>query len=669
MEISRQHSLKEYVLKCSICYELYSNLHKPLVIPCGHTICSLCLKQLKKMGEDDDEGGYRSDLSRESDEFDASLESSENPEEDEEEAEDNENDEDEESEDNTDSENGNNNTDEEDVGGWSDIVVQNPSEEVKENQSEKKDKKCKIQCPICKKKMRLFDKEILPNQSVMSVIQIIDNSSTSTPSLDLKVFCKVCRVIDTENNHLEQTKSHYHREFLIYLNDEEFVPLKKAETNKYLDDDINKKLANNLKLFFEKLLKSQEYKNSKEVFKTHHIINSEFHYIKHKSFKKLTKLYSDYTNLIEEKNIKKAEVCLKSTEKLLDNYLKSTEECKVVLTKIIDQFSKEGPLKQRLDKMISTLVRDTSLQILNYGFLEVNRNGLSQIDRRFSANINGHSIEIYDNRIDLVVKLSLKTVFKNFNEKRVQDNGDDSRIYLPNYVEIDSEGKTLFLLGKESGTSKKFFIYNLETRELVKMKSLPSHFGSPDIFYHNKRLYVLGGSSDSDEPISDCYYFNLEKDEWEDLPELNIDRYSKSIAIWENKLYVFGGYFSETEASLTNEFEILDLSKLPDTKWTRQSVKFLTNPISTSFYGFLNPKIFVIMGGEDIYDNETHMKGYLVDMEKFTVIEEFTLKSELVCYNQICSNFRGFFSGSSNDEEHFSKIDLRKNFSKLKTTI
>ena len=61
MEFRKQNSnLREYILKCPICYELFSNVHKPLIIPCGHTICSLCVENLKKIADeeyDDDKEG------------------------------------------------------------------------------------------------------------------------------------------------------------------------------------------------------------------------------------------------------------------------------------------------------------------------------------------------------------------------------------------------------------------------------------------------------------------------------------------------------------------------------------------------------------------------------------------------------------------------------------
>ena len=45
MEIINQSAnLKEHIFKCPICYELFSNIHKPMIIPCGHTIFKKCLE-------------------------------------------------------------------------------------------------------------------------------------------------------------------------------------------------------------------------------------------------------------------------------------------------------------------------------------------------------------------------------------------------------------------------------------------------------------------------------------------------------------------------------------------------------------------------------------------------------------------------------------------------
>ena len=36
------------VFECPICFNPYSELCKPMNIPCGHTLCMLCLQRLQK---------------------------------------------------------------------------------------------------------------------------------------------------------------------------------------------------------------------------------------------------------------------------------------------------------------------------------------------------------------------------------------------------------------------------------------------------------------------------------------------------------------------------------------------------------------------------------------------------------------------------------------------
>ena len=80
MELNKQNSFLREHIKCPICYEEFSDVYKPLIIPCGHTICSQCVINIKKISaEDIDDSEYFSDDLDE--EFDISLDTEEEEEE------------------------------------------------------------------------------------------------------------------------------------------------------------------------------------------------------------------------------------------------------------------------------------------------------------------------------------------------------------------------------------------------------------------------------------------------------------------------------------------------------------------------------------------------------------------------------------------------------------
>ena len=229
--------LKEFIFKCPICYELYSNVHKPLILPCGHTVCSECFESIKKQSEEDDEEEYHS--AQPEDEFDVSLESDEEESEEEEEGE--------EEESGTEEEESNESVETvEEQEDENEILTdeqpenlqilnqdQNLNEignkeitEIEENLN-KNPKVIRIKCSICRKKMKINDDEILLNKNVISVINSIDSKSKINKGNLGKVFCKMCRVIDIETNHLSKSKCANHGPFLIELNQDLFNIIKK----------------------------------------------------------------------------------------------------------------------------------------------------------------------------------------------------------------------------------------------------------------------------------------------------------------------------------------------------------------------------------------------------------------------------------------------------------
>ena len=790
MELTPQASyLKEHVLKCPICYESFSNVYKPLIIPCGHTICSLCIENLKKISADDYDEEYPSEIYDE--EFDLSLDSEneeiEHVESSEEESSDRGTGEDSErSEGDSESDNEN------------EIVVENlnPPELVFENLNDnnnrervdgendltregvKKEevifstnKKIKIKCSICRKKMKIFESEILLNLNILKITDYIytkenfvdkkQKEISEKEKIDLqvnkekvelenkRVFCRLCRFIDNPDSHLLREGSENHQKYFIFLHEKILVKLKnlikilnsnssenqeeikieKTVINlptdtilKNLENDIlqekdeenpekkslilfeklflngvNDLLISSLNLFFQNLINSEELeKIGKSYIKNYFMINSKAGSLKFKSFQKLTKLYENFQQITEEfdkqedsqmnkKILQKANNCIEAGEILLEKYTKALEqyfknyERLGISNNLIDKESEnlnkfpDDSYSKLLDRVIQTKIQ----KLLDNEIFSSHWNNLLESERRYavSTDIGGSdTITLHDLRVDTELEIYYERIFKEIKEGRNLIDEDLTKLYTET-LEIDEDGRYLFLIGKKQMPSKSFRVYDLLLRQLEDRKKLPIKFYSADKYFFKNRLFILGGNTGNTSFTNNCYYYEVEADWWEQLPSLNIARGSKSITVHDNKFYVFGGN-SEIEREQILTFEMLDLNKMGQDethfKWQAFKIKNYNEPIYSMLYGFVAKNYLVILGGEnDSY--EESMKGYLIhmsDIEEERKVEEiFKIKYGLSCITNPCSTLRGLITGFCFSNGSLLKFNMKSNLDRIKCTI
>jgi hypothetical protein len=244
------------------------------------------------------------------------------------------------------------------------------------------------------------------------------------------------------------------------------------------------------------------------------------------------------------------------------------------------------------------------------------------------------------------------------------------------HVEVDENGRYLYLVGKRNKPSKIFRCYDLLKRKLEDKKKLPIKFVMVDKYLYKNKLFILGGSLENDNLSNNCYYYDIETDWWAELPPLNIARTNKSIAVFEDKFYVFGGSsYSETEDLLI--FEVLDLNLMGKGrnffKWQMFKVKGYHDPVHSMLYGFIGKGWLVIISGEESSYHSENLKAYLIqisdNVEDTKVVEEFKIKNAMLNTNNPCGNLRGLIVGSQSGNDYFTKFDMRSNLAKLKTTL
>ena len=703
MEISRTNSyLNEVCLKCPICYENFSNLHKPIIIPCGHTICIFCVDNLKKLSEEEaDEEEYKFDIDEE---YDVSLDSDEDSQQDDG-TEDDGNDEEEESEseeeDRESEETDRNEIETEEITPPSKIIVDYTKNEVnnkpivmddKKSGSGNNNVKIKLKCSICRKKMKILNSDIILNKNIINIINEMEKEKLKLGELDAKeinkekyIFCKMCRFADSETNHLTNPPYSDHKKHFIYLNNERFVEMKFNMKNR--NEDIfkyNESVINPIVILIEKLL-SSDYFELKNCLLNYITINSKASSLRHKSFKKLMKLYLKFSEIVnseqEDKEMssaiyKKAELCLESAENLMNKYFKIVESFKNNLLRYIEENDIKNSEKIRpLQQIIENSFKDKTDKILKGGIIESTCNKLIMSERKYALNVDlGESVlSIYDLRVGTELKLKFENILSRFVEEK-KDTSIVEKLSTQN-VEINDNGTLLFLIGKKDFNSKKFRIFDLVKRELYDKANFPEKINTVDRIFYQDKLYVLGGSTLEDPYIHRCYYYDIDSDWWEELPSLSVKRTWKSIAVCNNKLYVFGGIPDQSNLfSKSFIFEVLDLEKIADIdnfKWENFEIKGFDSCPQYFIYGFITPSLLFLAGGEEFSSYQENLHGYLIDNDpgKREIIEKVKIKQTVYNNNNTCSNYRGFIVGSQLGDQYFSYFDVRSNFKKLKTTL
>jgi hypothetical protein len=631
MEISKQNSLKEHVFKCPICYEMFSNIHKPLLIPCGHTICSNCLEQLKKMAKEDDESGY---TSQEND-LDISLsEDSDDEDEDDDDEEDNE--EEEESEDTDNSI--------ESEANFIEIVESKVEKDL--HHENEQNRKLRLKCSICRKKMKIYPNEIIDNKNILQLLDIMVNTSEiNNPPIEeklVKVFCKHCKIIDTESGHLQLHEQH--RSYLLYLDEQEFTQLKKVIST---DISKNELVVQKLKKLIDTIYHNDEFKTAKEYLTDYFKMYTRMIYLKNKTFKNSAKLYSKFTSLLDDGKFDKAELCLETSVELANKYYQS-------VGKIV---SFQDDIAARLIKD-KTLVLDISIKYLN--FLASSKH-TKQIDsfKKFVtyASNSLECIYIFDLRAMIKTYIPYAKVFEIFDETK-PNNYNLGKNYSE-WTDIDENGRFLIILGKSGMSSAKFRMFDLMERKLLFRPNVPEKFEVFDSYLYNGRLYILGGGRDN-IPVPKCFFYDLDGGYWYNLPDLQINRFRKTLTVFNNTFYAFSGHGSNENY----KFEALNLDC--EFKWRVFEIKNYHASLNHPLSGFVSDKYLLILGGQEIDSYQSVLKGYVIDMKKEECVEEFEI-NKTECYESI-GNFNGYLVGAET-EGNFHRFDIYKNSNKLKTLI
>lgn len=120
---------------------------------------------------------------------------------------------------------------------------------------------------------------------------------------------------------------------------------------------------------------------------------------------------------------------------------------------------------------------------------------------------------------------------------------------------ISTPNGSIYLIGgvmtfgsAQETTSKLTYIYDYEGNTLTPLNPMKIARSGHGVAYMNDRIYCVGGYTDKNVSSVRCERYHIQKDEWEEIADLNYEVSNACICSFSNRfLYKFGGKFGDKE--------------------------------------------------------------------------------------------------------------------------
>ena len=146
-----------------------------------------------------------------------------------------------------------------------------------------------------------------------------------------------------------------------------------------------------------------------------------------------------------------------------------------------------------------------------------------------------------------------------------------------------------------------FYVFNALKRTINKLCSLKNNHSNGVMLKYNEDIICIGGSYNKKVEL-----YNELKNEWIDLPELQIERSNFASVLFKNKyIFCLFGFNLPTKQYL-NTIEYLDIENYNKTTWRYLQYKnesLLSLYLNYSFAINYNDKKIIIVGGKDEQEN------------------------------------------------------------------
>jgi hypothetical protein len=140
---------------------------------------------------------------------------------------------------------------------------------------------------------------------------------------------------------------------------------------------------------------------------------------------------------------------------------------------------------------------------------------------------------------------------------------------------IGSEGKLVVMGGWDPISwepIKDVFVYEFTTRNWTRGKDMPSTRSFFAIGEFEGRIFVAGGHDENKNALSSAWVYDLETDEWTELPRMSEDRDECEGVVIGSEFWVVSGYSTDNQGAFKGSSESFDIGsgqwKRVEDSWT-----------------------------------------------------------------------------------------------------
>lgn len=429
---------------------------------------------------------------------------------------------------------------------------------------------------------------------------------------------------------------------------------------------------------------------------------SAFKKVKDLLFTKLIKIFIEF----EESSGKDSENIMSKGEKLLKKYFRTFKslyknfklhiEGKIILqnknsldensTNEISYYS--SSFKENFENLLTRRSNEIVENYLKNGFFSSYLNNTIFSEKRFTIKLYNQE---YNKKCKLYIYDSIfeeNTYAMGFKNLSIVDELNPSvkkklkleNVFTKNLL-YDEQELLIYFLGLNEISSNEFRVYDMKNRELIKLPKIPFNFWLIDSILYDGKIFVCGGTDETDQAIRECFYYDIKTQIWEKMPNLKIGRNRKSLFIRKNKIYTYGGVESDegdlrerNDITVTQlwKFEVFDLNNLnkknEEFVWKLEEIKDFNYKISEFAYGLINENDLLIIGGLMEDSMNYSKRGFIIDLENKVIREHLKLNEEINNQNMSTNFYRGKTYGHLDEDENKCYSYIR-NFDNLNIFI
>ena len=201
-----------------------------------------------------------------------------------------------------------------------------------------------------------------------------------------------------------------------------------------------------------------------------------------------------------------------------------------------------------------------------------------------------------------------------------------------------------------NGITQECLQYNFSTHSCRKLASMHDIRYTFPIVHKNHKIYAIGGRVYGDDTVSllkKCEVYDIELNTWTKIADMNISRCTSSAFIYNNQVWVIGGYTGRYQRS-----KKIEKYNEAEDRWELLDFKL--------FFGFENgnvvptgrPNEVMILGGKMNFGNSNNVWCY--DLLNKTIINRKPVKNDCILTKyQVLDNSNVIILGETQSKQHF----------------